>query len=85
MAFLDETAKLLGLEPKFDKTCLYVSPQKGVVVEGYNKIVELAPTKVVLLIEDAKQLIILGNNLEIKEISYKELTIRGELVSINFS
>lgn len=85
MAFLDETAKLLGIDERTSaKTFLYLCAQKGVLVEGYKKIYELSNSKITLLCEDGKKVVITGENLEIKEISHKEITISGKIISVNF-
>ena len=85
MAFLDETASLLGIDEKTStKTFLYVSPKRGVVVEGYKKIYELSDVKITLLCEDTLKVSVLGENLEIKEISHKELSIIGKVETVNF-
>lgn len=86
MGFINETANLLGLDfSNTNQTFCYVSPNNGVVIEGFKKIFELSKEKIVVLCEDKKRLEILGNNLFIKEISFKELAINGVISTISFS
>ena len=85
MGFINETIKLLGIDNSIkNQTFCYVSPKNGVIVEGYKKIYELSNTKITVFCEDGKKLEILGNNLSIKELSYKELSINGTINTINF-
>ena len=38
MGFINETAKLLGIDNSLkDQTFCYVSPKHGIVIEGYKK------------------------------------------------
>lgn len=86
MGFLDETANILGLdEQTMAGTFCYVSPTKGMVVEGYKKIYELSTVKIILLCEDAKKLEIKGKDLKIKEIAHREISVVGNISSIEFS
>ena len=86
MGFFNETMKLLGIDNTLkNQTFCYVSPENGVVIEGYKKIYELSNTKISLICEDGKHLEILGAKLSIKEISHKELSINGTINTINFS
>lgn len=84
MGFIDETTKLLGIDKDIkNQTFCYLYPSKGIVIEGYKKIYELSNTKITALCEDGKRLEIIGNNLIIKEISYKELSINGIITNLN--
>lgn len=85
MGFINETNKLLGIDNSIkNQTFCYVAPNNGVVIEGYKKIYELSKVKISTLCEDGKKLEIIGNNLSIKEISYKELSINGTISTVNF-
>lgn len=83
MGFIDETNNILGLSD-FSNTFLCYATINGVVVEGYKKIYELSNKKITLFCENAKKIDIIGENLEIKELSHKEICIKGEISSINF-
>ena len=83
MGFLDETSKLIGINDISNTYC--ISSTNGVVIEGYKKIYELSQTKITLLCEQNNKIDILGSNLEIKEISHRELCIIGDVKTINFS
>ena len=86
MGFIDETAKILGFDHTLkNQTFCYLSPNCGIAIEGYKKIYELSNTKITVLCVDGKKLEILGNNLSIKEISHKELSINGTISTLNFT
>jgi len=85
MGFLDETSNVLGINNKLQlKTFCYVSPEHGIVIEGYKKIYELSKTKITLLCEQSKKIEVIGVDLSIKEIANKEISIRGQITQINF-
>ena len=85
MGFLDETATALGIDEKTKtNTSCYISFSSGVVIEGYRKICELSNEKISLICEEGKTLTIFGNNLKIKEIAHREISILGTISSINF-
>ena len=48
----------------------------------YKKLYEISNSKITLLLTDNKHLEIEGKNLSIKELSYKEICIEGELTII---
>ena len=86
MGFIDETKHLLGIDHTLkNQTLCQVSPNYGVLIEGYKKIYELSNTKIMVLCVDGKKLEIQGKNLKIKEISHKELSINGIISAINFT
>jgi len=82
MAFVDELNNLLGLEGKPNTVC-HIVFDKGVLIEGYKRIFELSSTKILVLLENNNQIEIIGNNLKIKEISHKELSINGKIKTLN--
>lgn len=83
MGFLDEVAKLLEFDEQAKAVpFVYFCLDKGAVVEGYRKIVELSQTKIILLCQDST-ITIEGRDLRIKEISYKEISILGKIQSIS--
>ena len=85
MAFLDETAKVLGIDDKIkSKVFCYFSPLHGITVEGYKKIFELSKEKVVLLCQPYSKLEIIGQELKIKEIATSEISIKGRIETINY-
>lgn len=86
MGFLKETTKLLGIdENATDTVFCHVYPPKAIVVEGYKKLYELSNTKISLLCEQYKKIDIVGEGLQIKELSYREIAITGNIVTLNFS
>jgi len=85
MGFIKETREILSLTNLKNTTFCYISPNKGVVVEGYKKIYELSNIKIILLCEDTKKLEIIGTNLSVKEIAHKEISILGNINTINFT
>ena len=86
MGFIDETKHLLGIDNTLkNQTLCQVSPNNGILIEGYKKIYELSNTKIRVLCIDGKNLEIQGQNLKIKEISHKELSINGAISAINFT
>ncbi len=82
MAFLDETAKLLGIDEKTRTNTFVYASQSGVVVEGYKKIQELSNAKITLIGNPTTTII--GKNLQVKEISYREMSVEGEISSVQF-
>lgn len=85
MGFLDETATALGIDEKTKtNTSCYISFSSGMVIEGYRKICELSNEKISLICEKGKTLTIFGNNLKIKEIAHREISILGTISSVNF-
>lgn len=85
MGFINETREVLGLNNLKNATFCYISPENGIIVEGYKKIHELSNTRIILLCEDSKKLEIIGNKLSIKEIAHKEISILGSIKTINFN
>lgn len=85
MGFLNETAKALGIEQGItNQSFCYISPDNGIVVEGYKKVYELSIARIVLLLIDGRRIEILGNNLTIKELSHQEISILGSISTVNF-
>ncbi len=85
MGFLNETAKALGIEQGItNQSFCYISPDNGIVVEGYKKVYELSIARIVLLLIDGRRIEILGNNLTIKELSHREISILGSISTVNF-
>ena len=83
MAFVDEINNLLGLNNSDPASFCYVSFDRGILIEGYKKILELSSTKICLLLENNNKLEIFGNNLTIKDISHKEISINGKIKTLN--
>ena len=84
MGFIDETIKLLNIkEIKDTDSFCYLSFSHGIVIEGYKKIYEISKTKITVLLDNSKQLEIIGQNMIIKELSYKELSINGQITTLN--
>ena len=84
MGFIDETKKMLNINKDFvNQTFCYLSPENGIVIEGYKKIYELSNTKITVYCEDKKRLEVFGEHLIIKEISFKELAINGKITTVN--
>ena len=84
MGFINETKNLLNITNDFsNQTFCYLSPENGIVIEGYKKIYELSSTKITIFCEDNKRLEIIGEKLIIKEISFKEIAINGKITSVN--
>ena len=85
MGFIKETSKLLGISNNYSsETFCYLSHNHGIVVEGHKKILELSLEKIKVLCEDKLKIEILGNNLNIKEISFREICVTGKIKAINF-
>lgn len=82
MGFIDETADLLEVSDQ--SFFIYVKGKSGLTIEGFTKIYELSKTKITLLCDNSCKLEITGSELSIKEISHREITILGQLNSINF-
>ena len=86
MGFLNETAKVLGIDHTLNnQTFCQVFPSHGIVIEGFKKILALERNKIVICCQDNKTLELLGKNLTIKELSHKELSVLGIIETINFS
>ena len=84
MSFIDETHKILDFDAFSGGVCCFCT-DSGAVIEGYKKIYELSQTKVTLICEKGNRIDVLGENLTIKELSHKEISIKGTVFSINFS
>ena len=85
MSFLDETAKTLGIDNSIkEKVFCYFSPLHGITVEGYKKIFELAQDRVVLICPKSSKIEILGEDLKIKDIATREISIKGKIKTINY-
>ncbi len=83
MAFLDETAAVLGIDEKTaTNTFIYLSPTHGVVIEGHKKIYELSTASITVLCHDGQRVKVEGENLEVKEISHREICIVGKVSSV---
>lgn len=85
MGFFDETIKILDIK-KTDLAEPYccIFPTLGIVIEGYKKILELSETSISVLCGNGKKIDIIGSKLKIKEIAYKEISINGNISSLNF-
>jgi len=57
--------------------------EKEIWDKAYKRIFELSSTKILVLLENNNQIEIIGNNLKIKEISHKELSINGKIKTLN--
>ena len=83
MGFIQENTSSLNILKfaKNDVSCYFVL-SKGIVVEGYKKLLEISDIKVTLLLPSGEKLQISGENLSIKELAQNEITVCGEVVSI---
>ena len=85
MGFINETKKALNLKGNFSNlTSCNVIFNHGATIEGFKKIHELSDQKILALCHENKKIEILGSNLKISEMSFKELIIEGKISSINF-
>lgn len=84
MGFLNEQLSSLNLDgiSNQDVVCTFIVG-KGVCVEGYKKIFELSEKRIVLFFENKKSIEIIGENLQIKEIAKSDISIFGNVKSIN--
>ncbi len=84
MGFLNEQLSSLSLDEisNQDVVCTFIVG-KGVCVEGYKKIFELSEKRIVLFFENKKSIEIIGENLQIKEIAKSDISIFGNVKSIN--
>ena len=83
MSFFDETLNNLNIKNKLNNVFCSFSPDYGIVIEGHKKIIELTPTKIILLCSNNKKMEVLGNNLRIQNIATEEISISGTITAIN--
>lgn len=66
-----------------DAVCCTFIVGTGIFVEGFKKLFELSDSKIVLCLKGGKMLELLGESLEIKQMSKNEISISGTIKNIN--
>lgn len=84
MGFINESKKALGINNLSSEISCQVILNQGAIIEGYKKICELSSERILTLCQTNNKIEILGDDLKIKEISFKELIVSGKIKTINF-
>lgn len=79
MNFIEEINELLGIDSIDSDIYVTYMPSKGVVVQGYKKLLEISDQNIVVLGKNKRKVKVCGVALEILSLSPAEIVVRGKV------